>query len=160
MHFAISTLFRVGTKCISGKTFRKLIEPRYAGDLFGQPGEASKAVAVGLCTGLLAAAAVALSPALPALVPLGVEVTLIAFRTGLCVGTAARSLELSQDRAASWSFIVTGTDDKEAQAIVTAFHREKVCISHQEHRLQRLTTFPRKSQNRNMRTLAPSVRTP
>ncbi|CAF9907651.1 MAG: hypothetical protein HETSPECPRED_007202 [Heterodermia speciosa] len=97
----------------------------YAGDRFGQPGEAARTVTVGLCTGLLAAAAVAFSPALPALVPLGVEVTLIAFRTGLCVGTAARSLELSQDRAASWSFIVTGTDDKEAQAILSSFHREK-----------------------------------
>lgn len=102
------------------------MESRYAGDRFGQPGEAARTVTVGLCTGLLAAAAVAFSPALPALVPLGVEVTLIAFRTGLCVGTAARSLELSQDRAASWSFIVTGTDDKEAQAILSSFHREKV----------------------------------
>ena len=96
---------------------------------------------VGLCTGLLAAVAVALSPALPALVPLGVEVTLIAFRTGLCVGTAARSLELSQDRAASWSFIVTGTDDKEAQATITAFHKEKVCGHSREHKFQRVTNF-------------------
>lgn len=101
---------------------------------------------MGLCTGLLAAAAVASSPALPALVPLGVEVVLIAFRTGLCVGTAARSLELSRDGAASWSFIVTGTDDKEAQAAITAFHKEKVCVfspSHDDQRLIRSLENPK-----------------
>ncbi len=93
---------------------------------------------MGLCTGLLAAAAIASSPALPALIPLGVEIVLIAFRTGLCVGTAARSLELSRDGAASWSFIVTGTDDKEAQATITAFHKEKVCAFSTYQGVQRL----------------------
>ena len=104
-----------------------LMWSRYTGDIYGQTGESSRTVAVGLCTGLLAAAAVASSPALPALVPLGVEVVLIAFRTGLCALTAAKSLELSQDKAASWSFVVTGTDDKEAQATIDSFHHTKVC---------------------------------
>ena len=156
MYFTISTLYRVGRKRTLGKIVRKLTELRYAGDRFGQPGEA-KTVTVGLCTGLLAAAAVASSPSLPALIPLGVEVTLVAFRTGLCVATTARSLDLSQDKTASWSFIVAGTDDNEAQAIITAFHREKVCVSYQEHKIQALTIFPRKSQNQSMRTLALSV---
>lgn len=109
--------------------YHMLTEFRYAGDIYSQPGESSNTVIVGLCTGLLAAAAVALSPALPALVPLGVEIVLIAFRTGLCAGTAARSLELSQDRAASWSSIVTGTNDREAQATIDSFHKAKVCDS-------------------------------
>lgn len=98
---------------------------RHTGDIYGQTGE--RTVALGLCTGLLAAAAVASSPALSALIPLGVEVVKIAFRTGLCTGTTAKSLELSQDKAASWSFIVTGTNDKEAQTTIDAFHHTKVC---------------------------------
>ena len=100
---------------------------RHTGDVYGQTGESSRTVAVGLGTGLLAAAAVASSPALAALVPVGVDVVLIAFRTGLCALTTAKSLELSQDKAASWSFIVTGTDDKEAQATIDSFHHTKVC---------------------------------
>ena len=128
MYLAVGSLFRVSIQFCSPSIFDLLILARYAGDIYGQPGESSKTVTVGLCTGLLAAAAVASSPALPALVPLAVEIVLIAFRTGLCVGTAARSLELSQDRAASWSTIVTGTDDKEAKAVIDSFHTEKVRI--------------------------------
>nr|ACH72076.2 polyketide synthase [Dirinaria applanata] len=54
------------------------------------------------------------------------QVVLIAFRTGLCAGTSARSLELSQDRTASWSTIVTGTNDKDALAAISEFHKQKV----------------------------------
>ena len=108
--------------------FSILTKPRFAGNVYGQPGESSRTVTVGLCTGLLAAAAVASAPALPALIPLGVEVVLIAFRTGLCVRTAARSLELSSDGASSWSHVVTGINDKEALDILASFHRAKVSV--------------------------------
>lgn len=97
----------------------------YAGDVCGQSDSSLRTCAIGFCTGTLAAAAVASAPALPALVPLAVEVVLIAFRTGLCAGTSARSLELSQDRTASWSTIVTGTNDKDALAAISEFHKQK-----------------------------------
>ncbi len=96
--------------------------------MYNQASGTSKTCAVGLCTGLLAAAAVASSPALPALVPLAVEVVLIAFRTGLYAGVTAKSLDVSQGHTASWSSAVTGTNDKDAQSAISDFHHQKVCI--------------------------------
>lgn len=81
--------------------------------------------AVGISTGLLAAAAIALSPAVPALIPLGVEIVLIAFRTGLHVGTVANLLDLQRD-GTSWSYTLTGTTDAEAQRVLSNFHEDKV----------------------------------
>lgn len=103
---------------------------RHAGELYGQPGESTNTYAVGLCTGLLAAAAVASSPALPALIPLGVEAALIAFRVGLYVGTTAKRLDVSRDGTASWSTIVTGTSEMAVQNAVAAFNKEKVIETH------------------------------
>jgi len=101
---------------------------RHAGELYGQPGQSTDTYSVGLCTGLLAAAAVASSPALPALIPLGVEVALIAFRVGLHVGTTAKNLDLARDGTASWSTIVTGTTESVALNALSAFHQDKVII--------------------------------
>ena len=81
-----------------------------------------------MCTGLLAAAAIACSPALPALIPLGVEVALIAFRVGLYVGTTAKRLDSARSGTASWSTIVTGTTKSTIQDALVAFHKDKVNI--------------------------------
>jgi len=82
---------------------------------------------VGLSTGLLAAAAVALAPAVPALIPLAVEIVLIAFRLGLHIERTARYVESSHTReGASWSYVVPGKTEVEAQAALNSFHHEKV----------------------------------
>ena len=99
---------------------------RHAGELYGQPGQSTDTYAVGLCTGLLAAAAVASSPALPALIPLGVEVTLIAFRVGSYVGTTAKHLDMARSGSASWSTIVTGTTESVVHDALSALHADKV----------------------------------
>ena len=83
---------------------------------------------MGLSTGLLAAAAIALSPAVPALIPLGVEVILIAFRTGLHVGTVANLLDL-QRHGTPWSFNLVGTNETEAQEVLSRFHLDRVTAS-------------------------------
>ena len=101
---------------------------RHAGELYGQPGQSTDTYTVGLCTGLLAAAAVASSPALPALIPLGVEVALVAFRLGHYVGTTARRLDLARSGTASWSTIVTGTTESLVQDVISAFHNDQVSI--------------------------------
>lgn len=80
--------------------------------------------AVGISTGLLAAAATALSPAVPALIPLGVEVVLIAFRTGLHVGTVANHLDLQRD-GTNWSFVLSGMTDAEGQRVLSDFHEDR-----------------------------------
>lgn len=82
---------------------------------------------MGLSTGLLAAAAVALSPAVPALIPLAVEVVLIAFRLGLHIEKTAKNVESSHNtEGASWSYVVPGKTEAEAQAALDLFHSEKV----------------------------------
>ncbi len=78
---------------------------------------------VGLCTGLIAATAVASSDSLTALVPLAVEAVRIAFRTGAHVGRVAEQIQC-EGKAQSWSTIVAA-DEKSAQAALDAFHQEK-----------------------------------
>ncbi|OAP61532.1 hypothetical protein AYL99_03735 [Fonsecaea erecta] len=78
---------------------------------------------VGLCTGLIAAAAVASSDSLTALLPLAVEAVRIAFRAGAQVGKVADQIECDS-KPQSWSTIVAA-DEKSAQAALDAFHKEK-----------------------------------
>ncbi|RMZ77257.1 hypothetical protein DV738_g4532, partial [Chaetothyriales sp. CBS 135597] len=75
---------------------------------------------VGLCTGLLAAAAIASADSLTALIPLAVEAVRIAFRVGAHVGRVAQQIECAS-RSQSWSTIVAA-DEKSAQSALDAFH--------------------------------------
>lgn len=97
---------------------------RYANSLHLHPVE-SETHAVGLSIGLLTAAAIALSPAVPALIPLGVEVVLIAFRTGLHVGTVANHLD-SQHDGSSWSYALSGISEAETRLLLSNFHAGQV----------------------------------
>ncbi|KAK5198467.1 polyketide synthase [Exophiala xenobiotica] len=78
---------------------------------------------VGLCTGLIAASAVASADSLTALLPLAVESVRIAFRAGAHVGRVAEQIE-GDSKSGSWSTIVAA-DEKSAQAALDAFHKEK-----------------------------------
>ena len=99
---------------------------RYAGDLTGQSSEPSQTCLVGLCIGLLAGAAIASSPAPLALIPLAIEVVLIAFRTGSYIGATADRLELSREGSVSWSTIIAGTSEAEVQSTLNDLHKTKV----------------------------------
>ena len=83
---------------------------------------------VGLSTGLLAAAVVALSPTIPAIMPLAVEAVLIAFRLGVHVKTTASNIEMSpiHDDDSSWSYVIPGKEKSEAQNALDFFHQDKV----------------------------------
>ncbi|KAL2414197.1 Non-reducing polyketide synthase PKS1 [Exophiala dermatitidis] len=83
----------------------------------------SDARLVGLCTGLIAATAVAASDSLTALIPLAVEAVRIAFRAGAHVGKVAQQTECDS-KTQSWSTIVAA-DEKSAQEALDAFHKEK-----------------------------------
>lgn len=104
---------------------------RYSSALRGRSDTISELCVVGVSAGLLAAAAVALSPAIPALIPLGVEVVLIAFRIGLLARSTAAHVELlSADHSnASWSYAVPGMTESQAKAALASFHEEKVIPS-------------------------------
>ena len=116
----------------SDSTLGKPDPVRYVGSFRGRDNVGSETCVVGLSTGLLAAAAVALSPTIPALMPLAVEAVLIAFRLGLHVKTAASNIETSSahDDGSSWSYVITGTTKPEAQQALDDFHHDKVTTDH------------------------------
>ena len=106
-----------------------LMVSRYSGALRGRIDLASSSCIIGLSAGLLAAAAVALSPATPALIPLAVEVVVIAFRIGLFVRSTAANIEVphSPRGDASWSYALPGMTRPDAENLLFSFHTEKVC---------------------------------
>lgn len=85
---------------------------------------------VGLSSGLLAAAAVALSPSIPALLPLGAHIVLIAFRLGLHVQIAANHLDSVHqvDDVKSWSRVIQMTTEMEVKKALDNFHRGMVTV--------------------------------
>ena len=101
---------------------------RYVGGIRGRDSTGLESCVVGLSTGLLAAAVVALSPTIPALMPLAVEAVLIAFRLGLHVKTTASIIETSpaHDDDSSWAYVIPGKTQSEAQTALDHFHQDKV----------------------------------
>ena len=62
--------------------------------------------------------------------PLAVEAVLIAFRLGLHVKNTASNIEMSpaHDDDSSWSYVITGKTESEAQDALDDFHHEKVTM--------------------------------
>lgn len=88
----------------------------------------SNPLVVGLCTGLLSAAAVASAPAPHHLIPLGVEVVLIAFRVGTYIHQIGRQLDISHTATNSWSYVVGGTTEEDARDALAKFHTDNASI--------------------------------
>lgn len=81
---------------------------------------------VGLCTGLFAASAIATAPSLSALVPLAVQVVLMAFRTGMHVATMAERLCPPVTKSQSWTYILPGVTEDAARQTLADFHNDTV----------------------------------
>jgi iterative type I PKS product template protein len=80
---------------------------------------------LGLCTGLLAASAVVSVKTIDELVSLGVDFVRIAFRSGAAVDSVRSVLSQPGQEKASWSTIVTGTNEQVAKEALASFHQEK-----------------------------------
>lgn len=80
---------------------------------------------LGLCTGLLSAAAFVSVKSVEELVPFAVEFVRLAFRSGAVVDGTRNILSQVGEEKAPWSTIVTGTTEKDAKEALAAFHREK-----------------------------------
>ena len=80
---------------------------------------------LGLCTGLLSAAAVVSVNSVEELIPFAVEFVRLAFRSGAVVDGTRNILSQVGEEKAPWSTIVTGTSEKEAKEALAAFHQEK-----------------------------------
>ena len=83
---------------------------------------------VGLCTGLFAATAIASAPSLSGLVPIAVQVVLMAFRTGVYVAALADRLDKNCRAAESWTYVVPGASEATATAALSEFHTSDVSI--------------------------------
>ncbi|KAB5525769.1 hypothetical protein GE09DRAFT_1152588 [Coniochaeta sp. 2T2.1] len=77
---------------------------------------------VGLCSGLFAATAVASTPSLSALVPVAVEVVLMAFRVGTHVHGLAEKLSPTAEASESWTHIYPGVKEAQASKVLAEFH--------------------------------------
>jgi hypothetical protein len=81
---------------------------------------------VGLCTGILSAAAVSCCNSLVALIPLAIEAVRIAFRLGAQVGRKADDLEPTEGCQKSWSTIGIGLESSVISAEIDAFNQARV----------------------------------
>ncbi|KAH7374166.1 BcPKS12, polyketide synthase [Cadophora sp. MPI-SDFR-AT-0126] len=79
---------------------------------------------VGLCTGLFAAAAISSAPSLSGLVPVAVQVVLMAFRTGAYVATLADCLQGDAEISQSWTYVIPALEEAETSSILNDFHKE------------------------------------
>lgn len=88
----------------------------------------SNTVLVGLCTGLLAAAAVSASQSILDLVDNGLKIVRVAFRIGVKVNDAAQRLSTIHDVHVnqSWSTLVVGVHKEASVTEVTQFNERKV----------------------------------
>ena len=77
----------------------------------------------------------ACSPEITALIPLAVEVVLIAFRLGRLARTAASDIDLASTGScpASWSYHIPGLTQPEAQTLLATFNESKVHSNMQYH---------------------------
>ncbi|KAJ9156010.1 Conidial yellow pigment biosynthesis polyketide synthase [Pleurostoma richardsiae] len=77
---------------------------------------------VGLCSGLFAAAAITSTPSLSSLVPVAVQVVLMAFRTGSHVAALADRLCQPIERSESWTYILPGGKEDNVRSIIEEFN--------------------------------------
>ena len=81
---------------------------------------------LGVCTGLIAASAVASADSLIALLPLAVEAVKIAFRMGAFVSDVAGRLAGLPETSESWSTVVAVTDTEAAEIAVGKWNQTHV----------------------------------
>ncbi|KAJ5952040.1 Acyl transferase/acyl hydrolase/lysophospholipase [Penicillium vulpinum] len=99
LDMAVTSIYQLGT----------FISQSDPGDFF-----AGKALALGLCTGSLAAAAVACSHSVVDLVPLAINAVVVAFKTGVLVNEVAHRVASSEESDQSWSVVIPGSKSPEA----------------------------------------------
>ena len=83
----------------------------------------------GLCTGLLAAAAISSANAITDLTEVAVEAVLVAFRTGLRTMDVRNRISKKSTTSSDWSVVVSGMDEKTAVPALQEFSRAKVGLS-------------------------------
>ncbi|KAG6359461.1 hypothetical protein INS49_012982 [Diaporthe citri] len=83
---------------------------------------------LGLCSGMFAAAAITSTPTLSTLVPVAVQVVLMAFRTGRHVAAMAERLCPPVEHSESWTYIFPGVKKDLAESKLDEFHQSNALI--------------------------------
>jgi naphtho-gamma-pyrone polyketide synthase len=82
---------------------------------------------IGLCTGLLASAAIASSRTIGELIPVAVEAVVVALRLGLCAFKVRDYVGQYGGQSQSWSAVISGISEEKAFDIIEQFSVKKVC---------------------------------
>ncbi|EEA24206.1 hypothetical protein TMatcc_007275 [Talaromyces marneffei ATCC 18224] len=85
----------------------------------------SQSHVIGLCTGLLASAAIASSRTIGELVPLAVEAVVVALRLGLCAYKVRDYVGQYSGQSQSWSAVISGISEEKALSIIAEFSTKK-----------------------------------
>ncbi|KAH8702107.1 conidial pigment polyketide synthase PksP/Alb1 [Talaromyces proteolyticus] len=85
----------------------------------------SESYVIGLCTGLLASAAISSSRTIGELIPVAVEAVVIALRLGLCTLKVRNFVGRNEGSSHSWSVVVSGMDEANALASIQQFSLSK-----------------------------------
>ena len=81
---------------------------------------------MGLCTGMFAASAIASTPTVSTLIPLAIQVVLMAFRTGSHVASLAERLSPASGKSEPWTFIYPSLHEEQANRALAEFHNDNV----------------------------------
>ncbi|CAF1473328.1 unnamed protein product [Adineta ricciae] len=92
----------------------------------------SDTVYIGLCTGLLSAAAVAASKSLTHLVTTAVAIVRVCFKIGLVAKRRAEHLEPEKCVKDTWSMLVTNLCATEAQSMISASQKEQNIVPNKQ----------------------------
>lgn len=103
------------------RTWRLTRQNSYYGDLGHAYPSESDNLLVGLCTGQLAAATVSSSRTVGELMTAGLETVVLALRLGMCVFRVRELVEANGSSSPSWSVLVSGIREKEAQQMIEEF---------------------------------------
>ncbi|CAI7666993.1 unnamed protein product [Penicillium palitans] len=96
----------------------------YYGDLGHAYPSGDESCIIGLCTGQLASAAVSSSKTIGELIPAGIETVVLALRLGMCVLRVQELIEPSKSTTSSWSVLISGIREPEAQDLIQQYARK------------------------------------
>lgn len=83
---------------------------------------------VGLCTGLLSAAAISSTPTVSTLIPLAIQTVLVAFRTGLYINAFSSKLYSPSTKSESWTMVFPGAGEEDVKNAISKFHLSNVSL--------------------------------
>lgn len=129
MHLSTWLFYQVWIFQTSREPRKVLTYYSYYGDLGHRYPSSVDSCLIGLCTGLLSAAAVSCSKTVGDLIPIAVDTVVVALRLGLCVARVKDIVAPSELKCQSWCALVSGIDEHDACKIIDRFSSERVLLN-------------------------------